>query len=96
MAQPVLPKVDPPLIVMMSATATMHPPLDVFPLKRSLSLFRYKAPLNVVVDPPLIWFTHEPFVEQPLRLPKNRIPLNEPVVGADKVALACPLMVMGV
>jgi len=35
-------------------------------------------------------------VEHPVRLPKNRIPLNAPDVGADNVAVTCPLIVTGV
>ena len=60
------------------------------------SLLKYSAPLKTTVEPPLIWSWQEPAVAQPVRFPKNRIPLNAPDVGADSVAVTCPLMVTGV
>jgi hypothetical protein len=70
-------------------------PLALLPVISISSLAKYNAPFKTAVDPPLIWSTHDPFVEQPVRLPKNNIPLNAPDVGADKVAVTCPLIVTG-
>src|SRR5271157_1946683 len=92
---PLLPKFELPLMYILSATNIMYP-LALLPVISISSLAKYSAPFNTVVEPPLIWSTHEPLVEQPLRLPKNRMPSNAPLVGANNVAVTCPLIVIGV
>jgi hypothetical protein len=79
----------------LSATNIMYP-LALLPVIVSLSLLKYSAPLKTTVEAPLTWSWQDPGVEHPVRFPKNRMPFSDPEVGADKVAVTCPLMVIGV
>ena len=81
------PSLVPPLMSIVSATRIMYPLVELFPAILSELNLKYIAPSNVLVDPPTMVLPPGLSV----RSWKNNIPTIDPVVGAEKFAVACPV-----